>query len=219
VRSLALRTDLTTPNFPSAVARRFSGRRRSGLRRSLRWTGALYQADNITLDAEIGQAQWASAWVRWPSGKVDPRDDQLTPSDETLVRSIQQITVAWLGILSFTPPVSICCGLIAFDGGQYPEFYEASIFQEGASFVAPPNPSFAPQEDWIIRAPFQFVSDGSFATMNSERFIESRAMRKLPPNTGVLAVLAVDNLTASPATVTLTWSWDVRVCMKSGYTA
>lgn len=199
--------------------RRFVRGRRSS--RSSHWHPFLWQAFNQVIRVAAGESYWASFWARYPSGEVDPLSEQITPSDETLVRYIGQLVVAWDAIsTSFESPVSIVAGLIAFDGGTYPEFYENSLFQEGTSLVAPPSPVLEADDDWIIRIPMQFPADGSYQGPGDRIFIESRAMRKLPPGTGILAV--IHPYTVLEPTVelpTLNWSWDGRLLVKSGYTS
>lgn len=141
------------------------------------------------------------------------------PSDETLVRTI----VAWqFSVEDIAIPLDFCFGALAFDGGAIPGFYELGSFANGSSAVAPPHPFVDGDDDWIIRVPGQFVSRSGFpqfVTSSTELFEESRAMRKLPPGTGVLGVLGFINVTNTTSVIAhVDWSIDCRMALRSGYT-
>jgi len=191
-------------------------------RRNVKWLGAQWAFANLTMNARPGESQWTSFWVRWPSSAVDQASvsQGSMPLDETLVRTILNCQLVWQAVApGVTNPVFATLGLIAFDGGQFPEFYDLTIFQEGASFVAPPNPNLENDDDWIIRLPFVFCTDGAIQQPGSNLFIESRAQRKLPPGTGLLAVLAAYSVIDEANTPTFYFGADFRCLLKSGQAA
>lgn len=209
------------------MPRRFGARRHRRTSRSSRktyWEGAVWQGQNILFAAGSpfigGPYTWVSFWIRYPSGSVDPSDLRVVPSDETLARLLIR------GQLSVQPGtgniLDIVLGVLAFDGGDFPDFYEQGVFTSNVSLVAPPNPIVDPGDDWIIRQPiFSVTATGlQFAPLSveNERWTESRAMRKLPPNTGLLAVLAPVNVLDLAPTQALNWSFDFRYALRSGYT-
>jgi len=197
------------------------GRSRKSGRRTF-WTHGLWQADAIVSSTDLpgDDYNWYSFWFRWPSGFEDINTGSTTPqgSDETLVRVVSSLSSSYEGLASFVPPLDLVFGLIAFDGGSKPEFYDLATFGSVGSFVAPPHPVVDASDDWIIRIPFNFMTDGAFGSVTSESFIQSRAQRKLPPGTGILGVVGPSNLVGDPTTPTNSWSWDVRMAIRSGYT-
>lgn len=208
--------------------RRFRGRSAHRGRRSsrkTRWVESVWQGLNIAFLAgspAMGSPYtWVSFWAKWPAGKADPLSDRLEPSDETLVRSLLRSSLTW------DPGVAdvyqACLGLIAFDGGEFPDFYENGIFTSNTSFVAPPHPLVEGFDDWIIRQPYFNTNFTGFSFTNpsleDSKWTESRAMRKLPPDTGILAVLGVTNVLSLAPVIQLNWAMDCRLAVRSGYTA
>jgi len=195
---------------------------RRGPKRPSTWRTFLVQTNALELQYREGESEWFSFWALWPAGEKDPVDDEVRPVDETLIRYVGNAQVQWAAVVPApTEPVSLVLGLIAFDGGTYPEFYEAATFLEGTSLVAPPNPILEADDDWIIRMPYQFTNDGQIQNTGDTTFLQSRAMRKLPPGTGILCVGAALS-TVGPApgsTMTLYSSWDGRLLCKAGQSA
>lgn len=207
--------------------RRFKRHSRSRSRgsRKTRWVGGVFQGSNIPFAAgspAIGSPYtWVSFWAKWPAGEVDPQSQRVEPSDETLVRTLVR---SQIGVLVTDGNIlDIVVGLIAFDGGDFPNFYEAAPFTSNSALVAPPNPIIDADDDWIIRQPYHSVSATGLPfqppSLEERVWTESRAMRKLPPNTGVLAVVAVTNVLALVPIVSLNWNIDMRLAVRSGYTA
>lgn len=197
------------------------GSRSRGSRRTF-WTHSLVQVEGLIYETDGANADydWLSVWLRFPSGYEDLGASSPMGSDETLVRTISALTVAWTGAAAtFETPMNACFGIIAFDGGKKPEFYDLATFDNQASFVAPPHPIVNASDDWILRIPFQFLSDSTYGSVQAETFIQSRAMRKLPPGTGILGVFGALNLLGAATTPTWNFSWDVRMALRSGYTA
>lgn len=199
----------------------FRGRSRQSSSRKTRWTGFLWQGDSIALEARQGTSSWVSFWAKWPGDGLND-DGFPEPSDETLVRYVGNV-VCGLGLSALVPglipPVDACFGLIAFDGGQYPEYYDNNAYQELSSGVAPPHPIVNADDDWIIRLPMQFVVNGSYQGPADATFLNSQAKRKLPPGTGILAVFGVQNVTTPNEQVyNYSFSWDGRLAVRTGYT-
>jgi len=200
-------------------SRRTSGR---GARRKVKWINGQFAIDSVTFDANPDQDQWTSWWLRYPSTQSDPFvvNPGVTPEDETLVRLLVNAQIIWEALVPApNVPLCMCLGAIAFDGGEFPDFYDLAIFQRGVSLVAPPNPITEADDDWIIRLPFCFGSDGQIQTPGSEIFLESKAMRKLPPGTGILVVAAFRTLFDVALTPTVTLMSDWRAVIKSGQAA
>lgn len=203
-----------------------SSRRRTGRSsRKTRWNQGVWQGLNIVFAAgsqAIGSPySWVSFWAKWPAGHDDPVSNHLEPSDETLVRSLMRTSLTWQ---AGTPDIyEACFGLIAFDGGDFPDFYEQGSYVSNVSLVAPPNPIVDADDDWIIRQPYFNTSFTGFSFTNPSledaTWTESRAMRKLPPDTGILAVLAVTNVLSLAPVISLNWAADFRLAIRSGYTA
>jgi len=199
--------------------------RNNASRRKLRWHPSQFAGDSVVFQAQPGASEWVSFWAKYPASEFDPDalaqdEPSVEPSDETLVRTLNQATVGWEGAVpGFESPTTVAFGLIAFDGGQYPKNYDLGIFQEGVSLFAPPSPILEADDDWIIRLPFTFVADGQIQNLGDQLYIQSRAMRKLPPGRGVLAVIhPYTILAAASSPVTLTWMWDMRLLCKTGWT-
>lgn len=202
----------------------FSRRRKSSRHRSSRssrktyWSGALWQGNSVSWQSNVaGGKSWFSFWSVWPSDRVEPDIGELTAADVTLVRSIISVKLDFEDDMS--TPVNGVMGLIAFDGGELPGFYELGSFNAG-SLVAPPNPALLPEDDWIIRIPLSTEGHAEdTGGLNVDRlWAESRAMRKLPPGVGVLAVLGFANVLASEEVGHSSWNFDARHALRSGYT-
>lgn len=207
--------------------------RRSGSRsaRKLRWVQSQY-CDSLGMNTDTTVAtadhSWVSGWLKWPGDRLFGTTELggatatlVEPSDETLVKTIISV-IASVGAgdlvpLVLTNPIFVVIGLIAFDGGADPDFFNGGIFDQSV-IMAPPNPATDGDDDWIIRIPIPFVSTGQFATTTAESYIVSRAMRKLPPGKGVLAVIAPSDPNGQAGTSVIGWGIDARMAIKSGYT-
>jgi len=176
---------------------------------------------NLVMNVVPGTSDFLSAWAVWPAGEIDPLTETVMPIDETLVRVIDNFTCIWHGVApTAETPIELTFGLIAFDGGSAPEAYEQILFSEldFGSIGCPPHPVLEADDDWIIRLPFLFVADATIQQPAAGPFIESKAMRKLPPGKGILAVVSATALSAAPSVPAPTFSWmsDVRLALKSG---
>jgi len=146
----------------------------------------------------------------------DEGQERLEPSDETLVRTLSFPSVIVTPGTLDQGPVEVVCGLLAFDGGSVPSSYDLAVFDVNSAF-APPNPATDPTDDWIIRTPY-------LANLVSVPLVpqqaESKSKRKLPPDTGILGVIGTINLiTLASYTITVNFTWDVRLAVRSGYTS
>lgn len=202
--------------------RRGRGRRTTTKRKSY-WVGAVESFNEfqlITATPAGGYGLSATFWTVWPSDRVDPLRNDNTAADRTLVRTILNAQFGVnLGTVIPAPidPAVWCLGLIAFDGGFDPSFYDQASWN-GATPGAPPHPVLNIDDDWIIRLPFCFTSDGQYQGPAIEPFMMSRAMRKLPPGWGVLGVVGGWCNDPNGATHTLSMMADFRHHLKMGYT-
>lgn len=198
------------------------GTRSRSNRRKVYWTGSNFvgQAQDLT----IGDV--ASAWAKWPSGLFDPKilnpqgSTQITPNDETWTRAVVQSTtqVPVQGALPQTLPMEVVVGLIAWDAANQAdaESLELAITNIGDAGSAP-SPTLRGDLDWIIRIPFCYIADNLFSFAADATFLNSRAMRKLPPGTGVLWCIAALQPLDLEASTRINWSLDVRALIKAGY--
>lgn len=204
-----------------ARGRRMS--RRSGPKRKVYWVGQQEGLSGISLIASTpagGYGLCVSWWTVWPSDRLDPVRGDVMASDRTLAKTILNCHLGNdLGSLIPSladPPVEWCLGLIAYDGGFDPSFYEQASWT-GATPGAPPHPCLQSDDDWIIRLPFMFLVNGQEQGPAVETFIISKAMRKLPPGVGVLAVLGGFSIDAGGVTSTIDACFDFRHLLKAGY--
>lgn len=204
--------------------RRFRRSRRSTKKsnRKVFWQSAVFAGQDVPL----ALTDVASFWAKWPSGLYDPRrtspegSTSPTASDETWTKCILQSTtqVPVQGVLPQTLPMEVVLGLIAWDAANQAsadalELQVTNIADPGSA----PSPALRADLDWIIRVPFCYIADNLFSFAADATFLVSRAMRKLPPSTGVLICIAALQPLDAEATTTINWSVDVRYLLKSGY--
>jgi len=202
-------------------------RKRRGSRSSARkthWTWQGQRTSGIELQTadEFSQPpEYVSVWMRWPSGFTDPQTDHPMPSDETLVRTIQNVIIGVnLGslITGAIPTLHACWGLIAHDAGHDPTSYDGIVWNT-TDIGAPPHPILDADMDWVHRVPAMFVADKTFQGPAVESFVQSRAMRKLPPGTGILGVFGGITIGATVDVIrTFDLGIDCRMAFRSGYT-
>jgi len=138
-------------------------------------------------------------WAKWPSATLDPSletfpVDYVTDVNDTLVASVLQygFTVRSADVVSsnFQVPVQAAVGLIAYET-QSPGSYDNGVWKATDSGY-PPDPSFNWGADWIWRdtrpvfANAIAGADWSFLGLLDRDQQTSRAMRKLPAQTGLL---------------------------------
>lgn len=204
------------------MVRRFR-RARSGGRssRKTRWNSALWQGIvSLSGDILLANYSYVTFWAKWPADRIRINDDGFVePSDETVVRQLCRLNVSAspsvAGVLS--SPQDIVFGTIAFDGGGQPNDYELATFTAGTPF-GPPHPIAEGNDDWMMRIPMNFIFAGNQVPSLEDRFVESKAKRKMPPGTGVLGVLAMGNVLQNDLAVEIDFSIDWRAAIRSGYT-
>jgi len=210
-----------------------SSRARSS--RKTRWTAGIWQGKQVSFQGDVagigsGHYTWVSFWMKWPAGHFAPQyagtpepSARLEPSDETLVRSLVQFSAlgTWNSNVYARQVWEVAAGLIAWDGGEMPNFFDLATFDGQNSLVAPPNPIVDADDDWIIRDTWG-LNAVNLVQMSTatDTYINSRAKRKLPPDTGVLAVVGVANtIDDDNALLQLDFTFDARMAIRSGYTA
>lgn len=206
---------------------RSSRGRRSG--RKVRWAGQFVSLQEFVLDANPNDYSYLSFWVKDPasmarsSAFVAPNVVETNePVDETLVRlySHMDVTIKIPGTDGDAPVTIISFGIIPFDGGEIPGFWDFAVFSLSGSLVAPPHPMFQVDDPWVLRQDF---SNGSlevaqFSSDQYERNEWVRSMRKLPAGVGLLGVLGQVAPSASASVpVTYNAGFIQRFALKSGF--
>lgn len=204
--------------------RRFKRTRRTSgsKRRKAYWNASVFVGQDVDLDT----TSIASAWAKWPSGLYDPKftgptgAPQLAANDETWARAVLNQTVEFplQGVVQAQANVEIVVGLIAWDAASQADAVslELAVTDFGSPGSAP-SPTLRGDFDWIIRTPFCFTRDSIFSFAADATFLNSRAMRKLPPSTGVLWCVSALQPLDTGATVTVGWTLDCRYLLKAGY--
>lgn len=197
-------------------------RRGSSKARKTYWLGQQESFDEFQLVTSTpagGYGLTASWWTVWPSSTFDPVLQDFTAADRTLVRTIlnANLGVNLGGIVPgvLSPPVVWVLGLIAWSAND-PGDYDQQTWT-GTSPGKPPHPCLDADDDWIIRLPFCFTVDQTYQGPAVEPFIMSRAMRKLPPEMGVLGVVGGFSTDPNGSTNTLQLIADFRHAIKQGY--
>jgi len=202
-------------------SRRSRGSRKA---RKVYWAGCTSSGQSVPF-ANTGFGDTFTGWAKWPSGlinfsgldPVDQNESLATPSDETLVRTIisTNMTLNLQGVIQSSYPVTVALGLITWDAGvQTAGAVDGVILPSGQV----PNPARDFGADWIMRQPFAFTRDNFSIAPQDATFIVSRAMRKLPPRTGILLVIGWEGLLFGPEDeIEIDWQTDIRMLFKSGY--
>jgi len=196
------------------------GRRSSSSRRRVNWVASFFQGNSIVLD----QPSVAVYWAKWPSGltgDISGTGGTILPAavDDTWIRALVEgnVKLHTHGAVPTTNTTTVAFGLIAWDTAN-PAALEATVVGNDVA----PSPVLNAGLDWLLRIPFTFVQDNFVLSISADTWINSRAMRKLPPNTGILGCLAaVDYLDTDATPIqTVSWNFDVRGAYKAGgYTA
>lgn len=198
--------------------RRMSRGRRSGPKRRLNWSGAWLSGRSVDL-ANTGET--VTSWVIFPrgirneSGGTGP-DQEITSVDETLIRTIvgANVTLDLFGLLQAPVNVIACLGLIAWDATTQSAFDLDGVVQPPGVV---PDPVTDAAAEWLMRIPFTFTRDNFSLGNIASEFIVSRAMRKLPPRTGILACFSqLMPLDGDQDVATLDFTFDFRLLSKSG---
>lgn len=211
---------------------RSAGRGRSA--RKTRWAVQNF-AISDTLSTNVGvDAEWLSFWVKWPASmssssvRTIPPSEEVLPSNEPVDETWVNLIATWHALCLVpgvagapaVPVMNYCMGLIPFDGGEYPSFYDFANFTEGASNVAPPHPILQADDDWIIRWAWAVTAEVTIAEqLGTTEFVRSKAMRKLPAGRGVLAVIAAVNYFDVVTNAGINIGGDFRYAVRSGFYA
>lgn len=153
-----------------------------------------------------------------PPGSVATNE----PVDETLVRLYSHLdaTVLIAGTAGVAPVVNHSIGIIPWQGGEVPAFYDFATFSLSGSLVAAPHPIFQLDDPWVWRSDF---SNGSLETLqfSSDQYERNewvRSMRKLPAGVGLLCVIGVlAPIQTSSTVVTIRAGFAQRYAVKSGF--
>lgn len=215
-------------------SRRFRSRGRRSSRRKIRWLGT---TGTLAADLQNSPAhglEYVSFWLKWPasletaaSASPLPGGAPVAPYNEPVDDTLVRLRTTWAVLAGQTGATgnaaqgTFCFGIIPFDGGEYPDFWDFSVFQLGVSLVAPPNPIIDIDDSWVYRVGVSYLTeDPSFFgnTDGPESLIDVRSMRKLPAGWGLLGVVAVGNvLNEDTASTTVRFAVDCRMAVKSGY--
>jgi len=198
------------------MRRRFrsSARRSSSSRRKVDWeTATLGTAGTAPITWNSGDC--GASWVRYPANIPDFTftPPVTNPPDATLVRTLVNVAVATTSIDN-TP------GIISFGICPY-ENEDASALIN----VGPIGPGILPDlffagNDWLFtwHAAIPVITTGLgdvlFFNGSNDKLYESRAMRKLPSGTGLLAVFSWNTLDTSTGIVIMSAAAQVRMAIK-----
>jgi len=206
------------------MRRRRSFRRSGKPKRQLYWTGATLSLNQVEL-ANAGFGEVVSSWFKWPSGlldfggssQTDANEGLIQPSEETLVKTIlsTNCTLNLQGVVQGHFMATGVFGLLVWDASTA-SAVDLDVVVDASGQV--PNPARDLAADWIIRQPFAFTRDNFSIAPQEAIFITSRAMRKLPPRSGILAVFGYEDILASPED-SVEWDLqvDARMLFKSGH--
>lgn len=208
--------------------RRFRSHRGGRRTRKIRWAGQFVSEQNLILDANPNDYSYTSFWVKDPASMarstafVAPNVVETNePVDETLVRLYSHLdaTISIPGTGGIAPVTIISFGIIPFDGGEVPDFWDFAVFST-TSLVAPPHPMFQVDDPWVLRQDFSNggLETFQFSSDQYERNEWVRSMRKLPAGMGLLGVLgnvAPSQDVSTP--VTYNAAWMQRYAVKSGF--
>jgi len=208
--------------------RRSRGRSSSKTRRRVSWNGVWANGD-VDLGSQ-GNDQQYLIWTKWPAGLVETtsetgieRSGLIQPIEETVVKTKVLLSAVVTPDTGFSPhTATLCFGITAIEN-QVPAIFD-NVVQTGGGPGGPnfnPDPAFDLGEDWLYRLTyglnFGSGSGSFFASIgpNYREQWESRAMRKLRPGMGLLAVMSMKASLPDQSYV-VSFSLDVRHLFKSG---
>jgi len=184
-------------------------------RRKVHWIGS-HQWHGDLGPVTLTDGEVATSWAKWPAGhaNTDFFNFPDEPTEETLVRSIWSpyCTLEDNGVIPILSGFVRFCtfGLIAWDAVD-PDALHRVINGVGSS----PDPYYG-TDDWILRKCYVFVPgieklqlESGFPTTDVDS--SSRAMRKLPPSTGILTCFSYHSPKGADL---LSWGVDVRLAVK-----
>jgi len=182
---------------------RSAGNRR---RRAVDWWGGWFYGNAINFGSSDGETV-ANFWFVWPRGVEDPDNDNFSAEpDDTLVRLITNFNVSTDNLGEQVNQAGIVYfGIHAWDAVEPLDFgLTTGIF---------PNPRDQ-GHDWVWRATVPFILENTVGLVdNSDLMKQSKAMRKLAKNTGLVGLISWENSNLNHAEQ-LYWSWDVRCAIK-----
>jgi len=178
-------------------------------RRSVKWGGTQFYGNAVSMqDRFITEPpEVATFWARWPSDIPDPLNADNIPEEDTWIKCHNYFSVSTsTGGPQVNDAQFVALGLIAWDSID-PIILDNALTQGNA-----PSP-FDGNWDWIWRSVFC----GNFLNEIDGQLVDfaggtSRAMRKLPPATGVLMCISQAN--QANQTQEISWAWDVRFAVK-----
>jgi len=182
----------------------------AGHKRQVQWGGAYFLGSEVQF-IPVGPNEPSDVvnfWFRWPTGNPDPLNNDDTPPECTLIKTMSAPVIRTDNTSTqANDQIIIFAGLISWDAIEPLDFgVTAGVF---------PNPADA-SFDWIWRTTFLLQQQNtviSASTGGTESTYISKAMRKLPPGTGVVGLLSMVNF--SGVTLRVSWSWDVRYAVKA----
>jgi len=182
--------------------------RSSAKRRSMDWYHANFYGYNIQFGSP-GSRDVAVRWAIWPTGNGDDPDNPGTPiePDVTLVKTIASFNIGTdNGSAQAKDPGFGAVGLIAWDA-----------IDPVDNVVVPSTEIPDPLDgthDWLWRVCFTTLYQNNTGTfVNTDLASQSKAMRKLPKNTGVLACVSWEQPGTSDD-LFVTWAFDWRMLVK-----
>jgi len=156
--------------------------------------------------------------LNFSGGSADEQGEGLMEaSDETVVKTIISANVKanLQGVVQANLCATAVFGILAWEASVNTAV-DLDVAVQPSGTV--PNPARDFGADWIIRIPMTFTVDNFSIGNIADIFIASRAMRKLPPRTGLLGCFGYEAILAGPdAVLTWTWQYDIRHLFKSGY--
>lgn len=195
------------------MRRRFRSRSR-GLRRNKKqwgnsewWLHGTTAAGVWTNPTNTDVAIINNAWHKVPSGVFNTAAGEFENTDWLLLRSMPSWAVGWELSGGGIKHVSVCYafGLIAWDQNN----------DSPVSLALQPNPIHDGNYDWLYRGVFQDVFSasavvtpaGAYGAPRFDMQFDSRARRKLPTGTGLLACWGIHFQYAdSSSAQTITWT-------------
>jgi len=191
---------------------RRSFRTGSSSRRSVKWGGMHWYGRLVPL------ADWYSTvpsdvytfWLRWPSGIADPSTAFNIPEEDTFIKSLNYLSVGMNnGGAQANYPCFAGFGLIAWDA------IEPSLLDNTITAGSAPSP-FDLNYDWIwtnfVGSDVENFVTGGGTQNGAESLFISKAQRKLPPGTGVLACCSLAS--ARNAALLVNFEWSCRFAVK-----
>lgn len=174
----------------------------------MKWGGGWFYGSDVNINPDVPTPAVANFWFRWPSSIPDPDNQDDSPEEDTWIKCLSTLIVAQTtGGASQSNPLIVCAGLIAWDA------IDPIDFGLTTGIFPPPTEH---NWDWIWRSVSPSLvtntGQGQPTSLGNETSFVSKAMRKLPPSTGVVGLLTFQS--ANLENLLVSWSWDVRFAVK-----